>query len=328
MPSHFLSSSSDVENKQSDPKLLIKDSFCGQIKSFFLLDQDLNPENLKKINEFYKISQTLSSINYDSEFEGSILININAFSLKTQYKIDDNWFNLNKTEQNTESYVLFNEDWETKENSSKRSFINKIKYLGAAKKKNPNYHDLQEKKEIKIGDIKGKGIAFINKYNLLNAFLSVGNIDIFLYVVELLSDFKQIDEKKANLIVSEVISLISAFTMSEIQSQCAFKEISEFFRKDGFNFFSLLINRVFYFLLRFLNYKSFKFIQEKGCFPTIAESVVKFVQSFEDLDLRFQAFECLILNLDLWCMTKYDIQVIYFFIFIKRKLYIIDVNFP
>ena len=245
--SHMLASTTFEGKKlQSDQNFLTKDSMCGEIKGFFLLDQDLSEENLKKICEFYRISQTLSNINYDLELEGSILLNINSFSLKNQDTLDDDWINLNKTDPNVNSYVLFNEDWENAGNKPRSSFINKLKILGLGnKKKNLNYNDLQEKKEIKVGDIKARAIAFVHKFHLLNAFLSVGNMDILLYNIELLSEFKYINEKKANFIVSEAISLISAFTLSEIQSQHKPKEISEFFQKNGLDFFSLLINRVF-----------------------------------------------------------------------------------
>jgi len=252
--SHTLGITS-LEGKKlkSDQNFLPKDSMCGEIKGFFLLDQDLSEENIKKICEFYKISQTLSNINYDSELEGSILLNINAFSLKKQETIDDDWITLNKTEPNVNSYVLFNEECENAGNKPKRSFINTLKILGLGnKKKNLNYNDLQEKKEIKVGDIKARSIAFVHKFHLLNAFLSIGNMDILIYNIELLSDFKYINEKKTNFVVSEAISLISAFNLSEIQSQHKPKEISEFFKKNGLDFFSLLINRVFLHIFTFL----------------------------------------------------------------------------
>ena len=79
----------------------------------------------------------------------------------------------------------------------------------------------------------------------LDAFLSIGNVDTFLYIIELLSEFKYINEKKLNFVVAEVLSLISAFMTSEIKSQYKSKEITEFFKKNGLKFFSLLINRVF-----------------------------------------------------------------------------------
>ena len=110
---------------------------------------------------------------------------------------------------------------------------------------NEIHETLQDKKDIKVGDIKYRGIAAINTYNFSSVFLSVGNIDIFLYVIELLSDFRYLQEKKANLIVFEVINVISSFTKKEIRfSKIQSGEIMQFFNKNGFNYFGLLLSRV------------------------------------------------------------------------------------
>lgn len=36
---------------------------------------------------------------------------------------------------------------------------------------------------------------------------------------------------------------------------------------------------------------------------------MEFVHSFEDPQLKFCALETLLLNFDIWCFTKFDIQV-------------------
>lgn len=233
----------DYGKSSSDEQYIIKDSFCGQIKSFFLLDQDLSSDNAKKIEEFYSKSQTLSQMNYDSEFETSILLNINSLTRRNQLILDDNWLALNKSDKILDLYILFNEECD---NSNKKSFLNKINILrNENKKKIPNYNDFLDKKEVRIGDIKQRGVAFVGKSKYLNAFLSVANMDIFLYTIELLSEFKYIQEKKANFIVSDLIGIISAFIVGEKKPQSTSKEISEFFKKYGLNYFSLLLNRVY-----------------------------------------------------------------------------------
>lgn len=241
---------SNIPNSQnelkSDNQISIRDCFCGKIKCFYLLDQELDGEEVKKIQEYYENSQTLSNLNYDNDYESKILLHINPLSLKNQLIIDNNWLNINKHDKNVDYFILFNEESENSSSNSKETFLNKIKLLGTKpKKRNPNYNAQQDKKDIKVGDIKYRGIASIATYNFSSVFLSVGNIDIFLYVIELLSDFRYLQEKKANLIVFEVINVISSFTKKEIRfSKGRSGEIVQFFNKNGFNYFSLLLSRV------------------------------------------------------------------------------------
>jgi len=232
--------SNDNKKMQSDTQLMIKDSMNGQMKSFFLIDKAFTLENVKKINDEYKLSQTLSNINYDAELESSILLNINSLSLKGNHIIDENWLTVNNYDQNLESYAWFNDEWEGEGNMKNcNSLMTKIKTFSG------NLRSIKGRKEIKVGDVKQKAVVFIKKYSILDAFLSIGNVDTFLYIIELLSEFKYINEKKLNFVVAEVLSLISAFMTSEIKSQYKSKEITEFFKKNGLKFFSLLINRVF-----------------------------------------------------------------------------------
>ena len=84
------------------------------------------------------------------------------------------------------------------------------------------------KQDIKIFDIQAKGISYISKYRLIDVFLSVGNIDIWYFPIELLTSFKQMNEKKVNFIVAEIINLIITFTKTEYKSNRNFKEIIKF----------------------------------------------------------------------------------------------------
>ena len=79
---------SDNKKMQSDSQLMIKDSMNGQMKSFFLIDKEFSADNVKKIIDEYKLSQTLSNINYDPDLESNILLNINSLSLKGNHIID------------------------------------------------------------------------------------------------------------------------------------------------------------------------------------------------------------------------------------------------
>ena len=168
-------------------------------------------------------------------------MNINSLSLKGNHIIDENWLNVNNYDQNLESYSWFTDEYESEGNiKGNSSLMTRIKSFSMN-----NLKPIKGKREIKVGDVKQKAVVFIKKYSILDAFLSIGNIDTFLYIIELLSEFRYINEKKSNFIVAEVISLVSAFMTSEIKSQYKSKEIMEFFKKNGLKFFSLLINRVF-----------------------------------------------------------------------------------
>ena len=212
---------SDNKKMQSDSQLMIKDSMKGQIKSFFLIDKEFSADNVKKIIDEYKLSQTLSNINYDPDLESNILLNINSLSLKGNHIIDENWLNVNNYDQNLESYSWFTDEYESEGNiKGNSSLMTRIKSFSMN-----NLKPIKGKREIKVGDVKQKAVVFIKKYSILDAFLSIGNIDTFLYIIELLSEFRYINEKKSNFIVAEVISLVSAFMTSEIKSQYKSKEI-------------------------------------------------------------------------------------------------------
>ena len=231
-------------NVQGDTEItpVVKNSFCGQIKSFYLIKHELTTVEMesiirsmkirsdavvpeaelavtKKKKGFFSLKQE-EMMDYEN-FEASALLNINAFP------------DLNQMDGDTAEWAVLS----GKDDKVAHSIISVQHDSSKGKKK---FDRPQDRKY----EIRAKGVSYLEKNRFEDVLFSIGNIDIILYILEVVN---QAEGKKQLNWTSENRSKIFCDVLHIIEILCEGsnnEDILIFLRQNGFYLISRLLQGV------------------------------------------------------------------------------------
>ena len=87
--------------------------------------------------------------------------------------------------------------------------------------------------------IQSKGAVFLDNYSFLEVFSTIGNVDTFLYIFELIFTNEELNSEYSNEIACQTLYII-CFLNDDRKNN----DINEFFQKNGFKIFSFLLKNV------------------------------------------------------------------------------------
>lgn len=196
-PKYFTLCCSPVKNleaklaKNQDYKklmpLTIENSLSGNVSFFKLIDKAINPKEIL-IEKSCQVNQK------------SINLNIFGFLLKNNFTSENNWVSLIKSEPcAVENQQVFLEERSKSKMDFMNKLINKLTIgnfcAGANDNKSSNPIDNQP------FDVKCKGVSYLEKISFLDFFLMFGNVEVFLFMVDLLAtDFDFLDHEKRSFL--------------------------------------------------------------------------------------------------------------------------------
>lgn len=198
------------------------------------------------------------------------------------------------------------------------------------------------------------GVYFFEKRRFIESFLGVGNIDIWLYPIELLASFKKMTPKRTNEVISEIIRMIGIMAQRPIstgregveQEKGGKKEEGGRKKEDRGRVEEVNRNerggekeergvkeggegkdieersQGGEEIRRFFMQKGFgflamvikKLIVEKGGFGVLIETLGEFLNRFEGKE-KFEGFKKIFLDLEIWKNSNFEIQVNFGFVF-------------
>ena len=233
-----------------DSSLSVKNSFCGQINKFLVARRELNANEVNSIlmtmNSKGPVPEYIPSSNPSAiqklfkgkseeiatldQLEAEAILNLNTFS------------DLNKTE----GPDIFH--WTSFSNKNDKLIHNVVSLKNDPEKiKRSKTLDKPEK----MYEILVQGVNYLEKSRVEDVFFSIGNIDILLYTIELLTSFEPDDGNKntssdnpRHILLCAIIQLIKYMCRSESQHI-----VIIFLRNGGFE----IIGRLLY-IVRNVNF--------------------------------------------------------------------------
>lgn len=226
-----------------DNVFTVKNSFCGQVKKFFMIKKELSRIEIENILQtgrsnyhqpstprdtnsgwlkYLLISKSEPIMNYE-QFQSQSLLNLNTFPdlNKISNDKDGQWTNVSSKNDKL-THNIINIQGET----------DKIRKSRPLDKSEQSYSVL------------ARGVSYLEKSRFEDVFFSIGNVDILLYTIELLSTFEvtESDEEMNNKrhdLLCEILSLVKYLCQSDNN-----KVVLIFLRNNGFNVIGKLLRDV------------------------------------------------------------------------------------
>lgn len=235
---------------EEESMLTVENSFCGQIKKFYLIKRELSEEEManvalkmkarsenanlqkapqievkkarKSIISFFA-PKTVELLDYE-QFEAQALLNLNTFPdlNRVGAEEENQWMIVSKRDdKNTHSIISIHENLE---------------------KNKRNRLSIFERKVEKKHEIRAKGVSYLEKGRFEDVLFSIGNIEIILYVLELLNQFDEIkfEKESRHRILCEIIRIVEVLCRSS-SSEDVMIFLSQ---NNGFQFIARLLKNV------------------------------------------------------------------------------------
>ena len=236
-----------IEEEQA---LTVENSFCGQIKKFYLIKRELTETEMMSISKKMKARSENTGIMRESlvevkksrkgilpifspkvadvfdyeQFEAQALLNLNALPDINRVGAEEvnQWTIVSKRDdKNTHSIISIQETLEKNKKS-------KLYFFDRTVEKKP--------------EIRAKGVTYLEKGRFEDVLFSIGNAEIILYALELLNQFDEIKFEKEirHKILSEIIKIIQVLCKSSNNEDV----ITFLSQQNGFHFIAKLLKNV------------------------------------------------------------------------------------
>lgn len=168
--------------------------FCGLLKSFYVIPKSLGRTEIMEIHAKHRVSLKHLTNPHNSSLEDSEL-KLNMKMISEPIVDISHFLNLQKYEFIDEKiWVLVSSVNDASGSSGEAENQSRLAKFNIFSKIFNSSSDQQPKKEklVKCFEIKARGTNLIQRSNFLEVFSSLGNVEVFLYVLDLLVTDKNI----------------------------------------------------------------------------------------------------------------------------------------
>ncbi|EAS03268.3 beige/BEACH domain protein (macronuclear) [Tetrahymena thermophila SB210] len=267
-----------------------KQGLQGQISNFFMSNSFMEGKDIFQMFQFYQEGRISNYPNYFESIRFVLQLNISAFQNKELISTQE---------------VNNGLECQEKEKLERGNFLSKL--FSKSQKQ------IRQTKFISVQA--GGNLFYIQKMTLVEACLQVGNIDIFLFIIQIVAKNQDFTHKQSNEIVADIFNLLSEFylryreyletlekqrlenfTSDKCEKFLDFNDdLKIFLQDDGFRIISKL-------LYDFITMK-------KGCEVFLVQWLVRFLETLKpQQELFFQGVHDIIMNMEIWCLASKKIQ--------------------
>ena len=214
---------SKTDNLEGDFTISVENSFCGQIKKFYLVKTDLSETEMENIAHQMKLRSENVETRKDSFVVTrkpkkkllSALPTLNVFASKSEELMDYEQFEANAL-INSNAFPDLDRVCDDEENQwtfLAHSMIS-ADDIGKSKKKKKSF--FFDRKPDKKHEIRAKGVTLLEKNRFEDVLFSIGNVEIILYAFELLQNFDhhKFDNSDRHIIFREILRTIEVLCRS------------------------------------------------------------------------------------------------------------------
>ena len=237
-----------TEENPEEANLLVENSFCGQIKKFYMIKKELSDADMESIFKKMKTrcsnceplqdstikTKKRKSLLFGSkaeeimdleQFEAQALLNLNAFPNLNEIgaEEEDQWVSLSQKDAKvTHSIVSIQETAE------------KLKKSKAG---------LPERMADKKHEIRARGVTHLEKSCFEDVLFRIGNAEIILYILEILNKFEDSSwqSEMRHELLCEIIRLVGVVMCRTSNKDDIMVFLAQ---QNGFHFMSRLIKQV------------------------------------------------------------------------------------
>ncbi|KAL4491970.1 hypothetical protein ABPG72_008391 [Tetrahymena utriculariae] len=267
-----------------------KQGLQGQISNFFMSNSFMEGKDIFQMFQFYQEGRISNYPNYFESIRFVLQLNISSFQNKELISTQE---------------VNNGLECQEKEKLERGNFLSK--FFSKSQKQ------IRQTKFISVQA--GGNLFYIQKMTLVEACLQVGNIDIFLFIIQIVAKNQDFTNKQSNEIVADIFNLLSEFylryreyletlekqrlenfTSNKCEKFLDFNDdLKIFLQDDGFRIISKL-------LYDFI-------ISKKGCEVFLVQWLVRFLETLKpQQELFFQGVHDIIMNMEIWCLAGKKIQ--------------------